>query len=114
MPITILYFLKIYHDEEMKKYNFRLLIGVHDELIGQCDEQYAEEASERLTYLMKSCVPELDVPLKCDPTVEKHWYEEEYAKNILKEYKSGKSFEDLLSEHTEITEDLLKSYLQIA
>lgn len=105
--------LSIYRDEEMKKYGFRLLIGVHDELIGQCDEKYAKEASDRLVYLMKNCAPELGVPFKCDPTVEKHWYEEEYSKNIVKEYKSGKSFEDLLWEHPEIEENILKSYLQI-
>ena len=104
--------IAIYNDDLMKKYNFRLLIGVHDELIGQCDEQYAEEASERLVYLMKNCVPELDVPLKCDPTIEKHWYEEEYAKDIVKEYNSGKSIEDIIVEHPENTEDILKSYLQ--
>lgn len=105
--------IAIYHDEEMKKYNFRLLIGVHDELIGQCDEKYAKEASNRLVYLMKNCVPELNVPLKCDPTIEKHWYEEEYSKNITKEYNSGKSFNELLNEHPEITEDVLKNYLLI-
>lgn len=106
--------IAIYNDELMKKYNFRLLIGVHDELIGQCDEQYAQEASERLVYLMKNCVPELNVPLKCDPTIEKHWYEEEYIKNILKEYNSGKTFEDILYKHPEITADILKNYLQLA
>lgn len=103
--------IAIYNDELMKKYGFRLLIGVHDELIGQCDEQYAEEASERLGYLMKSCVPELDVPLKCDPTVEKHWYEEEYAKNIVKEYKSGKTIDEIVNNHPESTREILESYL---
>lgn len=103
--------LAIYNDEEMKKYNFRLLIGVHDELIGQCDEKYAQEASDRLVYLMKTCVPELNIPLKCDPTIEKHWYEEEYSKNIIKEHNSGKSFDKILEEHPEITEDVLRNYL---
>ena len=104
--------IAIYNDEEMHKYGFRLLIGVHDELIGQCLEQYAEEASERLTYLMKNCVPEMGVPLKCDPTIEKHWYEEEYAKNIVKEFKSGKSLDDLVKEHPESTREILSGYLQ--
>lgn len=103
--------LAIYHDEEMKKYGFRLLIGVHDELIGQCDEKYAKEASDRLVYLMKNCAPELGVPFKCDPTVERHWYEEEYIKNIKNESESGKSFEELLQNHPEITENVLKKYL---
>ena len=104
--------IAIYNDPEMKKYNFRLLIGVHDELIGQCDEQYAEQASERLVYLMKNCVPELNVPLKCDPTIEKHWYEEEYAKNIIKEFNSGKTLNELVENHPESTREILEKYLQ--
>ena len=104
--------IAIYNDPEMKKYNFRLLIGVHDELIGQCDEQYAEQASERLVYLMKNCVPELNVPLKCDPTIEKHWYEEEYAKNIIKEFNSGKTIYELVENHPESTREILEKYLQ--
>lgn len=104
--------IAIYNDPEMKKYNFRLLIGVHDELIGQCDEQYAEQASERLVYLMKNCVPELNVPLKCDPTIEKHWYEEEYAKNIIKEFNSGKTLDELVENHPESTREILEKYLQ--
>lgn len=104
--------IAIYNDELMKKYNFRLLIGVHDELIGQCDEQYAQEASDRLVYLMKTCALDLDVPIKCDPTVEKHWYEEEYAKNIVKEFNLGVSLEDIIKNHPESTEELIKSYLQ--
>ena len=74
-------------------------------------EKYAKEASDRLVYLMKNCAPELGVPFKCDPTVERHWYEEEYIKNIKKESESGKSFEELLQNHPEITENVLKKYL---
>ena len=104
--------IDIYHDPELKSYGFKLLIGVHDELIGECDEQYAEQASERLTHLMKSCVDDLNIPLKCDPTIEKHWYEEEYSINIRKEYKSGMTFEEIAKKHSECTEEQLKSYLQ--
>lgn len=106
--------IKIYHDPELRSYGFKLLIGVHDELIGECDEQYAEQASERLSYLMKTCVPDLDIPLKCDPTIEKHWYEEEYSMNIRKEFKSGMTFEEIVEKHSECTEEQLKSYLQTA
>lgn len=104
--------IAIYNDDLMKKYNFRLLIGVHDELIGQCDEQYAKEASDRLVYLMKTCALDLNVPIKCDPTVEKHWYEEEYAKNIVKEYNSGVSIDSLIKNHPESTKELIIQYLQ--
>ena len=105
--------IAIYHDEVLRSYNFKLLIGVHDELIGECDEQYAQEASERLSYLMKTCVPDLDIPLKCDPTIEKHWYEEEYSMNIRKEFKSGKTLDELAEIHSECTREMLESYLQM-
>ncbi len=104
--------IAIYNDDLMKKYNFRLLIGVHDELIGQCDEQYAKEASDRLVYLMKTCALDLNVPIKCDPTIEKHWYEEEYSKNIVKEYNSGVSIDNLVQNHPESTRELIVQYLQ--
>ena len=104
--------IAIYNDDLMKKYNFRLLIGVHDELIGQCDEQYAKEASDRLVYLMKTCALDLNVPIKCDPTIEKHWYEEEYSKNIVKEYNSGVSIDSLVQNHPESTRELIVQYLQ--
>lgn len=104
--------IAIYNDDLMNKYNFRLLIGVHDELIGQCDEQYAKEASDRLVYLMKTCALDLNVPIKCDPTIEKHWYEEEYSKNIVKEYNLGASIDSLVQNHPESTRELIVQYLQ--
>ena len=97
---------------KMKQYGFKLLIGVHDELIGECYEQYAQEASERLVYLMRSCVPELQVPIKCDPAIEKHWYEEEYIKNIIKEFKTGKTIDELVNEHSESTKEFIEACLQ--
>lgn len=104
--------INIYNDDLMKKYGFKLLIGVHDELIGECYEQYAKEASDRLVYLMKSCVPELNVPIKCDPAIEKNWYEEEYRKNIVKEFRTGKTLDKLVEEHSESTKEFIESCLQ--
>ena len=61
---------------------------------------------------MKTCALDLNVPIKCDPTIEKHWYEEEYSKNIVKEYNSGVSIDSLVQNHPESTEKLIIQYLQ--
>lgn len=82
---------RIYRDPEMNSYGFRLLIGVHDELIGECPSEYAEKASERLSFLMKSVVADvIDVPFKSDSEISSHWYYDDYSSIIKEEY------EDLL------------------
>lgn len=110
--MTKIAMIAIENDPVMKDIDFKLLIGVHDELIGECPEEFAEEGAERLTYLMKTCVPELGVPLKCDPTIERHWYEEEYQKQIKNEYEKGKSIDDICADHSESTREQILEYLK--
>ena len=101
--------ISIYNDKEINDLEFRLLIGVHDELIGECPKENSEKVAERLSYLMKNAVPELKVPFKCDAEIEEHWYENDYSHLIQHEYKhflnSGKSKTESLLEvynnHTE-------------
>lgn len=99
--------IAIYNDEILKSYDFKLLIGIHDELIGECKEEFADECAERLVYLMKSCVPELNVPIKCDPTIEYNWNEEKYINGIRDEYVKHKDFNRLMHEHSECTKEQL-------
>lgn len=101
-------------DEELKKYGFKMLICVHDEIIGECKEEYAKECSERLSYIMSNCVPELTVKFKCDPTIEYHWNEQDYNATIKNEYEKlceKMSKEDakkyILDTHIESTKDKL-------
>lgn len=84
--------INIFNDEELASYGFKMLIGVHDELIGECKQEFAHEAGERLAYLMRSCVPEVPVPFRCDAEIENEdysfrsrWYGNEYAHNIIDE-----------------------------
>ena len=74
--------ISIDRDKEMQDLGFKLLIGVHDELIGECPRENGEKVADRLSYLMRTCVPELAVPFKCDAEVEEHWYENEYSHMI--------------------------------
>ena len=105
--------IAIFDDELMKEYGFKLLIGVHDELIGEVPEENVELAAGRLSYLMKNCVKELSVPFKCDTTIEINWYEEEYAADILKEYLMSKSLSDVCNNHPECTEEQIKKYINM-
>lgn len=110
--------INLYNDEELKKYGFKMLICVHDEIIGECKEEYVKECSERLSYIMSNCVPELTVKFKCDPTIEYRWNEEEYCVAIKNEYEklcAKMSKEDavkqIIDTHIESTSEKLLEYI---
>ena len=107
---------KIYRDPELNKYGFKLLIGVHDELIGEVDKDYTQQAADRLTYIMKTCVEDIvDVPFKCDADICEAWYTNDYHDVVLEEYedlvKSGYTRQDAKREiykrHIEQTPEFL-------
>ena len=111
--------IAIDRDKEMNALGFKLLICVHDELIGECPKENADAVADRLSYLMRTCVPELPVTFKCDAEIEEHWYENEYAHMIQDEkekmLKNNLSELDILSnlckEHSECTEEQIKNYI---
>lgn len=63
-------------DEKLKKLGFKLLLVVHDELIGECPTENAKQVSERLSKLMIEAAKDLVVPSKCDVEITKCWYGE--------------------------------------
>ena len=64
-------------DERLKELNFRLLLAVHDELIGECPIENAKECSERFAHLMSIAAKDkLEVPISCDVEITKCWYGE--------------------------------------
>ena len=92
---------KIYRDPILNQYGFKMLIGVHDELIGQCKEEYKEICADRLCEVMKTCVADIvDVPFKCDPSVVRRWYEDEMGYSIQDKLKGlvaeGKTEEEAI------------------
>lgn len=115
--------INVYNDEVLNKLGFRLLLAVHDELIGECPEEHSEEVANRLCEVMKnSALPECTVPFKCDPTIEKSWYYTDYSDNINEKYKklidSGvdetSALNTICTENYECTEQQLKEMLNIA
>lgn len=67
--------IAINNDPIMKELDFHLLIQVHDEVIGECPKENMKEASERLSYLMRTAPSHLiKLPFRCDCEVTKNWY----------------------------------------
>lgn len=63
--------------ERLTELGFRLLIQVHDELIGECPEENIEECSKLLAEVMSKAAEELiGMPFSCDAEVTKAWYGE--------------------------------------
>ena len=92
---------KIFRDPILNQYGFKMLIGVHDELIGQCKEEYKDVCADRLCEVMKTCVSDIvDVPFKCDPSVVRRWYEDEMGYSIQDKLKGliadGKTEEEAI------------------
>lgn len=66
---------KIANDPELKALGFRMLIQVHDEIIGECPIENADKAAERFCYLMAHSVEDrIDLPFNTDATIETYWY----------------------------------------
>ena len=80
--------IKVHHDPELNRLGFKLLLAVHDELIGECPSENQQAVAERLAEVMKSsALPEVQLPFKCDATVTYAWYEDVAAAEIQKQYK---------------------------
>ena len=74
--------IEVLKSGKLKKLGFRLLIQVHDELIGECPEENIKECSETLAEVMSKAAEELiGMPFSCDAEITKAWYGEriEYA-----------------------------------
>lgn len=74
--LTKLAMISVHNNQELKDLGFRLLIPVHDELIGECPEENAKRCGELLSQLMKEAAKDVTVPMKCDVEYTKCWYDE--------------------------------------
>lgn len=112
--------VNIFRDKEINDLGYKLLIPVHDELLGECPVENAEKVSERLAYLMSNAAkPEVDVPFVTDPYILKRWYADEML-NEIQEYistaieKDGKTREQAIAEvkaeHEEFSDEILDKF----
>lgn len=73
---TKLAMIAVGNDKKLKDLGFRLLLAVHDELIGECPKENAKEVAERFSQLMVEAAKDLSVPSKCDVEITERWYGE--------------------------------------
>ena len=112
--------IAVFNDPVMKELRFRLLLCIHDELIGEVPVENAERASQRLSELMLAApYPECQLPFKCDADVFSHWYSQEYStrvkadlNDLLKKGTEGEAaIEEIYKMHRESTKEYLDSIL---
>lgn len=111
---------KVFDNNRLKELGFKLLLQVHDELIGECPKENAEECMNILTDVMKHSVePLVQVPFKCDGYIVPRWYDDDFGDIIREKYKSlidkdiptHDAFNLLLSEHSELSREQLLEYI---
>lgn len=97
--------ISIDKDEELRELRFRILLCIHDEIVGECPEENAEKVAKRLSYLMMEAPkPDCMIPFKCDSSITNCWYEEEYATWIKEDFeKLNHDFNKLCEIHPERT-----------
>ena len=114
--------MAVYRDKQMNDMDFKILIAVHDELIGECPEIYKDAVADRLCEIMKHAADDVaNVPFKCDPTIESVWYESDYASVLCKEYKDlqkdhpdEEALQILTQQHCECLPAQIKKFLEIS
>lgn len=75
----------IYNDPDMKKWGFRMLIPIHDEILGEAPLKFAKEAGLKLQELMIKAADGLSIPFKCDVVWMDRWNGKEYNEDNLDE-----------------------------
>ena len=112
--------IKIYNDKQLKDLGFKLLLAVHDELIGECPEVNKDAVADRLTYVMKTCVDDIcSVPFKCDADISTCWYLNDYQDVIRNEFSKMLQdgvdekliFEQLCEKYSESTQEQMEETL---
>lgn len=97
--------LLIHNDDEMNKLGFRLLLTVHDELIGEAPIKNADKAAERLSYLMRiAAQPECMIAMKCDALTFPCWYWDVRSEEVRESYS-----EYLKSNSKEVSLQMIKN-----
>ena len=111
---------KVYDSKELRDLGFSILLQIHDELIGECPEENAEQVAEILCNIMKNSVSEyVSVPFKCDPDISPCWYYSDYSDTLKKEYNelidAGKTpeeaFNHFIINNSECTVEQLKEMI---
>lgn len=113
--------LDIYNDDELRNLGFKLLISVHDELIGECPLENRDQVADRLSEVMRNAAAtKCSVPFKSDADISTCWYineyvalvEDEFSEKIQSGMSEEQAFETECEERTESTRGQLYEILQ--
>ena len=75
--MTKIAMIKMYHDKELNDLGFKIVIPVHDEIIGICPRENARAVAKRLEHIMIHIVDgKFKIPMKTDVEVSERWYGE--------------------------------------
>lgn len=75
--ITKIAMIRIANDPEMQRLGYKLILPVHDEILGVCPEENAKEVATRLEHMMVHIVDgKFDIQMKTDIEVTHKWYGE--------------------------------------
>ena len=75
--ITKITMIKIFNDKELNELGYKIIIPVHDEVLGICPRENAKAVRDRLEYIMVHIVDDkFEIPMKCDIEVTERWYGE--------------------------------------
>lgn len=120
--INKLSMIAIDKDPRLKELGFQLLLTIHDEVIGQCPSENAEEVAKIIPEIMvKVGGDKMTVPLKADSTIIRHWYEDDVMASLNETYSKlikdkGLSEEEainkIIEEHTELLPEQISSVLK--
>ena len=113
--------LDIYNDSKLRNLGFKLLISVHDELIGECPLENRDEVANRLSEVMRNAAAtKCSVPFKSDADISTCWYineyvalvEDEFSEKLQKGMSEEEAFESECEERTESTRGQLYEILR--
>ena len=75
--MTKIAMIKIHNNKRLKELGYKLIIPVHDEVLGVCPRENAKEVREILEYIMVHVVDgKFEIPMKTDIEVTYRWYGE--------------------------------------
>lgn len=108
--------VSIYNNEEMNKLGFKLLVPVHDELLGECPIKNAELIEQKLAESMiEAAKPECSVNMKVDTYVVNHWYADDISDQIkdtydklLKDMSEEEAYSIIQEKYSHFTEETLR------
>ena len=122
--------LDIFNDEQLRKWDTHLIITVHDEVLVECKEEYAEQVEQRLPEIMINAALELgiDAPaMQCDPYCVSRWYADSAAVAIRDEFKKlelgdpkksippmsrFEAFNTVYKNHTEVPQEAIRKAIE--